>query len=65
MSGFRIEHVLLCEFKMYSELIYRQGSVKTSFWLMNNAESIYNLKGISFLHSFAHFELPLAVKVQF
>jgi len=65
VSWFRIEHVLLCEFKTYSELIHKQGSLKTLLWLMNDAASVYNLKGISFLHSSAHCDLPLAVKAHF
>lgn len=62
MSDFRIEQILLFKFQIYSELIYKQGSVKASLQLMIDAASIYNLKGIYFLHSFAHFDLPPAVK---
>lgn len=39
--------------------------MKASLQLMIDAASIYNLKGIYFLHSFAHFDLPPAVKAHF
>lgn len=60
VSHFRIEHILL--FKIYFELIYKLGSMKTSQLLLTNVSSIYNQRRISFLHSFAYFDVPPAVK---